>query len=218
MSVQPHSNEPDPKPIEWTKDKSLPIIGLLAIGLLLCVVVRHSNIKPDWTTIHHIVSSVQSAVQTLALLVAGLWAYFKFNRGRAYKESLTPTVTGRFVRLDGVVYLVAMIQIENVGSSKVDFNHEVSVLILSEFTSATGAKTQAVAAEPLSSFAIFNERDRYIEPKECLSVQQFIAIPGELKPAYKLEVKIFSTPGYRWTTESIVDRSALRDNDQELLN
>jgi len=102
---QPHSTvpysdqdkEPDPKPVEWTKDNSLPIIGLLSLAFLFCLVAHYSTTKLDWPTTHQIVSSAQAVVQTLALIVAGIWAYFKFNKERTYQERLIPTITGRFV-------------------------------------------------------------------------------------------------------------------------
>lgn len=114
--------------------------------------------------------------------------------------------------LDGVVYLIATIQLKNVGSSKIDFDREASVLILYEYTARPDAEIHAVADRRLTSFAVFKEQNRYIEPNEGIEVQQLISVQGPLKLAYRLEIEIFSNAGFTWTAATIVDKSTLRDN------
>lgn len=205
-------DEPVPKPLQWIKDNSLPMLGLLLLALLICLVQRYSSVTIDWTTTHGVTGSMRDLVQVLAFCAGGWWAYFKFIKGRMFQESLTPGVMGRFVSLDGVVYLVATIQIKNVGSSRIDFDHEASALILYEYIASSDMEIHGVADQRLTSFAVFKGKDRYIEPNEDIEVQQFISIPGPLKLAYRLEVEIFSNPGFTWSAMSIVDKSSFRDN------
>ena len=215
-ALQVH-NEPVPRSLQWIKDNSLPIIGLLLLVALFCLVAHYSSVKIDWATTHDFTGSIQDFVQVLALLAGGWWAYFKFVKGRTFQESLTPAVTGRFVSLDGAVYLVATIQIKNVGSSKIDFDREASALILFEYTASSDAEIHAVADKRLTSFAVFKEKDRYIEPNEGIEVQRFISIPDPLRLAYRLEVEILSNSGFTWSVATIVDKSSLRDNVAELV-
>ena len=210
-------NEPIPKPLQWIREYSLPIIGLLVLLLLVCLVAHYYSIKIDWATTKNFTGSIQDVVQILAFVAGGWWAYFKFIKGRTFQESLTPAVTGRFVSLDGVIYLVASVQIKNVGSSKIDFNREASALILFEYIPSGKAEIHAVVDKRLTSFAVFKENDRYIEPNEVIEIQRFISIPGPLKLAYRLEVEILSNSGFSWTAASIVDKSGLRDNVVELI-
>jgi hypothetical protein len=205
-------NEPVPKPLQWIKDNSLPIIGLLLLVALCCLVAHYSSIKIDWATTRDFIGAIRDLVQVIALCAAGCWAYFKFIRGRTFQESLTPTVAGHFVLLDGVVYLIATIKIKNVGSSKIDFDHDATGLILYEYTVGFDADIHAVGDRRLTSFAVFKEKDRYIEPNQDIEVQRLISVPGQLKLAYRLEVEIFSNSGITWTTATIVDKSSVRDN------
>ena len=121
--------------------------------------------------------------------------------------------------LDGVVYLVATILIKNVGSSRIDFDHSASGLVLYEYIATSGSDEaiHAVEEKRLTSFAVFKGKERYIEPNEDIEVQHFISIPGPLKLAYCLEMEILSNAGFSWSAMSIVDKSTLRDNVAELI-
>lgn len=210
------AQEPVPRPLQWMKDNSLPIIGLLLLTLLLYLVAHYSSIKIDWVATHGFTGSMRDVVQVLAFCAGGWWAYFKFIKGRTFQESLTSGVTGRLVWLDDVVYLVATIQIKNVGSSRIDFDRESSALILYEYIPSSDAEIYAVTDKRLTSFAVFKEKDRYIEPNESIELQQFISMPAQLKLAYRLEIEILSNSGLTWSAACIVDKSAVRDNVADL--
>jgi len=90
-------------------------------------------------------------------------------------------------------------------------------LILYEYTVSSDAEIHAVEDKRLTSFPVFRENDRAIEPNEDIEIQRFISIPGSLKFAYRLEIKILSNSGFVWNAESIVDKSSLRDNATDLI-
>jgi len=208
---------PTPKPLQWIRENSLPLIAVLILLLIVCLVAHYSSIKIDWATTKDFTGAIQDIVQILAFIAGGYWAYFKFIKGRTFQESLTPAVSGRFVPLDGVIYLVVSVQIKNVGSSKIDFNRDASALILFEYIPTSGQEIHTVADKRLTSFDVFKPNDRYIEPNEIVEIQRFIAIPGQLKAAYRLEVEILSKSGFTWSATTIVDKASLRDNTTELL-
>lgn len=171
------------------------------------MLVHYSSRKIDWPTTQAFTGSIQNVVQALALFAGGCWAYFKFSRGRTFQQSLTPVVSGRFVILDDVVYLIATLQITNVGSSRIDFDRLSSALILHEYVPSTDAEVHGVEIKRLTSFDVFErEKERYVEPKEGIEVQHFIAIPGPMGIAYRLEVDILSTSGFMWSVASIVEK------------
>src|SRR6185369_15541714 len=90
-----------PSAIQWLREFSLPLIGLLLSILALCLIAHYSSIKIDWTVTRDFTGSIQSIVQTLAFLVGGTWAYYKFVKGRSFQESLSPIISGRFASIDG---------------------------------------------------------------------------------------------------------------------
>lgn len=213
-TLVPAPDEPAPRPLLWFRDNSLPLSGLLLLILVVCLVAHYSPLRIDWATTHQFTGSIQNVIQVLALCAGGCWAYFKFVKARTFKQSLTPAVSGRFVMLDGMVYLIATVRIKNVGSSRIDFDREASGLILYEYISRADAQVYAVKDKRLASFEVFEmSKERYVEPNEAIEVQQFILIPDQPKLAYRLEADIFSTSGFTWRAMSIVDKASLRDNE-----
>ena len=209
-------DEPLPGPLQFVRENSLPITGVLLLFCLCCLVAHYARIKIDWPTTHEFTGAIQNTVQVFAICAGGCWAYFKFVKARTFQQSLTPGVVGRFVKLDGMVYLIATVQMKNVGSSRIDFDRDASALILYEYIASSASAVHAVIDKRLTSFAMFEaQKERYVEPNEAIEIQQFILVPGQPRLAYRLEVDIFSTSGFIWRAMSIVPKTPLRDNVAE---
>jgi hypothetical protein len=153
--------EPIPRPLEWLKEHSLPIIGLLGVVLLISVSSRYSSIEINWQRTSTVTGPLRDVVQVVAFLAGACWAYFKFIKERTYREILVSSVNGRLVSLDGLVHLLVTTQIKNVGSSKVDFDAVSSTLILLECARSCEARIHTVAAKRVASFEIFTPTNKY---------------------------------------------------------
>ena len=123
-----------PSGLQWLREFSLPIMGVLVVLLAMCLIAHYSSITINWSVTRDFTGSIQSVVQTFAFVFGGFWAYYKLIKGRSFQDSLSPAISGRFASIDGAVYLVVSIQIKNAGSTKVDFNHKGSALIVYEYT------------------------------------------------------------------------------------
>ena len=193
--------------------KFAPVIAIAStLALMVCLIGHFSTAIIDLGRTKDIIEMTKNVLEMLAVTAGGIWAYFKFVKGRTFKESLTPAVSGRFASIDGVNYLIATTQIKNVGLSKIEFDREGSALILFEYTPSPENEIHTVADSRLTSFDVFSEKDRYIEPNEIMEGHRFIAVPGTLKLAYRLEVEIASTAGFTWRATNIVDKSSLSGN------
>jgi hypothetical protein len=128
-----NTSEPDPEFINWLKENCVPIVFTGFGALLLCLVAHYSSVTIDWTRTKEFTEAFANVTQSLALLAAGMWAYFKFAKGRTFRDRLTPNVSGRFVSIDGSVFLVVTAQMKNVGLSKVAFNPKASILNVLEY-------------------------------------------------------------------------------------
>jgi hypothetical protein len=210
-------NQPDPAGVKLFREYSIPIAGLVVVFLLLCLIGHYSSTTVDWGRTKDFTDSFRSVTQGLAFIAGGIWAYFKFVKGRTFQESLTPVVAGKFVSIDGEVFLVVTTQIKNVGLSKITFNQTGSALIIFEYTPTPSPEIHTVADSRLTSFDVFAQKDRYIEPNEIIEGQRLIAIPKSVSLAYRLELEIVSASGYTWQATTIVDKSTLTDNGFEQL-
>src|SRR6266487_6058588 len=75
------------------------------LALMVCLIGHFSSVIIDFTRTKDVIQASKDVVEMLAVASGGVWAYFKFVKGRTFKESLTPAVSGRFTSIDGVIYL-----------------------------------------------------------------------------------------------------------------
>ena len=206
------SHEPIPDGIKWFREHSIPIAGVLAVLLFICLVQHYSTRTINWTKTKDFTDVFRNMTQGLAFIAGGIWAYFKFRKGRTFQQRLIPVVSGKFTFIEGTAYLLVRMQIKNVGLSKIELNPSECALIVFEYTPGTVSKIHTVADKRLTSLDMFEENDRRIEPNEVIAQQTLIAIPGSVQLAYRLELEILSLSGYIWRATTIVDKSTLSDN------
>ena len=208
--------EPDPDFIKWLKEHCVPICGMVLGALVLCLVTRYSSTTVDWTRTKDFTEAVANVSQSLALIGGGVWAYFKFAKGRTFEDRLIPNVSGKFVSIDEFVFLIVTTEMKNVGLSKIGFNPKATILIVFEYIPSTTNEIGIVQNDRLSSFKVFGDQDRYIEPNEVVERQCLIALPRVSNVGYQLEFEVVSDSGYTWRATTIVDRSSFKDNEVRL--
>ena len=206
------SEAPIPDGIKWLREHTIPIAGVLVLVLFICLVQHYSTRTINWTNTKDFTDAFRNLAQALALITAGIWAYFKFIKGRTFQESLIPVVSGRFAAIDGSIYLIVTTQIKNVGLTEIEFSQTGSALIVFQYVPAMVSEIHAVGDERLTSFDVFDDKGRSIEPNEMVEEQTLIALPNSVQLAYRLELEILSISGNTWRATHIVDKSTLRDN------
>lgn len=68
---------------------------------------------------------------------------------------MIPLVSGKFVLIDGVTYLVATTDVKNAGLSKIEFDHAECVLVIFAYTRRLASEIHTVSDERLTSFDVF---------------------------------------------------------------
>jgi hypothetical protein len=104
-------NEPEPDFVKWLKENCVPIVGMVLGALVLCLVAHYSSTTVDWARTNDFAEAFANVSQSLALIAGGVWAYFKFAKGRTFRDRLNPTVNGKLVSIDGSVFLLGTIQL-----------------------------------------------------------------------------------------------------------
>ena len=200
------NKEPHPEWVEWFKENSIPICGVLLM-LLAFSLVSHFRLVSGWSKARDIADTLAKVVQILAMIVGGWWTYFKFIKGRAYRESLVPKVSGKLLTIDSKTYLVADILIENVGQSVVEFARDASTLRVFEYMSSTSSEVVTVKDNELAQFVALDNLS--IEPNEIIQRTVFMSIPIEVRLGLKLELQIISNhrKRYSWVTSFVVEKS-----------
>ena len=208
-------SEPDPNFITWLKQNCVPIVGIACGALVSCLVAHYSSVTINWTRTKEFTEALANVAQSLALVAGGVWAYFKFTKGRTFQDRLIPSVSGKFVVVDKSVFLVVTTRIKNVGLANITFNPKASIVIVSEFIQSETDEIVRVVNNRLTSFRMFEDKDEYIEPNEIMERQCLIALPQVSVIGYQLDFEVFSDSGCSWRTMTIVDTSSFRDNGVE---
>lgn len=109
-----------------------------------------------------------TSVTAVALIIGGVWAYFKFVKGRTYRPRLEVGLFGQWRSVDDKHLVQARITVKNIGASVVTLLQEgtglrVSVLALDQ----PKAPTPAIW-ERLKVFEVLTDH-KWIEPGETVS-------------------------------------------------
>ena len=182
-------------------------------ALVLCLIAHYGSTTVDWTRTKEFANAIASLTQALALVAGGVWAYFKFAKGRTFQDSLTVRVSGKFVSTGESVFLAVTTQLHNVGLSRMAFDQQASMLILFEYVPAVSEEIVSVRNKRLASFLVFGDKDRYIEPNEIVERQCLIALPQVSNIGYQVEVEVVTDSGYGWRATTIVDTSGFAHNE-----
>jgi hypothetical protein len=83
-----------------------------------------------------VVGVVGTSATTVALVVGGLWAYFRFIKGRTYRPRLEVGMSGQWRHIGEKYLLHARITVRNIGGSKVSLLQK-----------GTGLKVSVMSAE-----------------------------------------------------------------------
>jgi hypothetical protein len=131
----PSPNRPkrDPKPIEWFRENSIPIAGVLFIALVVCLLLHYQATSNDRSRTKDIAEIFSNYVQAIAIIAGGAWAIFTFSKGRQFQESLVLNVSGKIVVIEDKTYVVVKTRIQNIGQSKIKFSPGASTLEVYEY-------------------------------------------------------------------------------------
>ena len=205
-------NKPDPDFINWLRENCVPIAGASFGAVLLCLMAHYSSITIDWSRTKDFTGVVVNVTQSLALIAGGVWAYFKFAKGRTFRDRLIPTVSGKLVSINHSWFLVVTTQLQNVGLSRISFD-QASSLVVAECVSSEAAEVLNVQNNRLTSLQVFGAKDRSIEPNEIVERQCLIALPRLSMLGYHVELEVVADSGDAWRTTTIVHNSTFEDNE-----
>jgi hypothetical protein len=155
------------------------------------------NTKSAFQTV---LENAKTISEIIAFFIGGLWAYYKFFRGRTFKPRLEFVVSGSVHRAGNSAELLASIQMKNVGLSKVRISQRGSAL--SAFRSLPGGPGRNVEWGQLVVLPVF-EKHAWIEPGETIKDQMLVRVAVAESTALKLDLRIVAN-GIEWNESSII--------------
>jgi hypothetical protein len=104
----------------------------------------------------------------VAVIVGGIWAYFKFVKGRIFRPRVEIEMSGQWLDVDGKRWLLARIRVKNIGASKIQLRQEGSGLRVYALASDQPTAPAAAAWDRRKTSAILKKHS-WIEPGETIS-------------------------------------------------
>jgi hypothetical protein len=152
--------------------------------------------------ITELIKNIQSAVQALAIIVAGIWAYFKFINGRVFKARLEPSIAGTALKKGEYAYVNVKITLKNVGLSKVQIMQKGTGFEL--YSTGPGWSRETLSADWTrhGTFSAFHKHG-WIEPGETITDEQLIVVPTTDTVAYRVEFEMSGGKNY-WSANGII--------------
>lgn len=127
------------------------------------------------TDLKTIVDIMGTLVTAGAVVVGGLWAYFRFVRDRVYRPRLEVGLFGQWRDVAGASVLHARVTVKNIGATDVELLQEGTALIVESMQVEQPATPSSVQWTPLQASAILEDH-QWIEPNETVSDDLFLRL------------------------------------------
>jgi len=141
---------------------------------------------------------IDKGVKVVAVLIAGVWGYLNYRRGRTFKRRLEPRISGKVFRSNGAWLLCGLAQLKNVGLSKVTIEQKGTAIVIDDqLLVYDPSGISRVESERVAVLEVFKVHG-WIEPGESIEQSFLRALPGRAnRVAARLRLRIVS-PASRW--------------------
>jgi len=164
---------------------------------------------PLWLTMTQAWSEiVWRGATVLGIVAGGLFAYYKFLKGRTFAPRIEPTISGSVIRKDGTIYLQASATAKNTGLSKVNVDHSITSVRL--FSRRAGEGNWSW----LSTLDVFSAQE-VLEPGQAVGIPFWYEVPEDNYLALRLYLVVARDARKQWWAMSIVNLMPDSDNEEE---
>jgi hypothetical protein len=150
-----------------------------------------------------ILANLEKAFTIVAIIVAGLWAYFNYFKGRIYRPKLKPEITGIAVPEGDQHHLLITANLTNIGISKVDLQQRGTALRIYSCHKLDGInKVKSAEWIRVATYSVF-ENHGWIEAGETIEEQRLVSLPIKQEIAFQFALRVVSKK-IEWNATSIV--------------
>lgn len=169
---------------------------------------------PQWA---EVAKGVLAIAQVVAILVAAVWAYFKFARGRTFAERLEASVDATPFQRRGISALRIRASATNTGASIVYLKDHAKIVRV--YATALADATPGVSLDwgkHLVVMSVLTDHN-WIEAQETVSEELLAAVPYSGRLAYRVELVIGSKKNKRWSASAIVPTADVEERRNQVL-
>jgi len=148
-----------------------------------------------------LLDTLDKIVKIAAILLGGVWAYYRFIRGRVYRPRLETTIKAKAFYRERK-FIIVQLSIKNIGLSRVPINHDASGLrVFSSDIDRPTEPTNEPSWARIATFGVF-EKHKWIESAETIQDEIMCIVPPN-HIALKLEFRLCAMK-LEWNTRTIV--------------
>jgi hypothetical protein len=160
------------------------------------------------------IEEVNNVVTSAAVVVGGIWAYFKFIRGRTFAHRAELDVTPSLDQSTGASYLSVTVTLKNTGLSKLPLNANMKAVRLSGIAGdASDGLRQAAWRRILTSPIL--ETHAWLEAQETVTDTVVYSlhvsdVEGPRAAVYQIEAivgsrrRLITRKGTQWSARAVV--------------
>ena len=127
----------------------------------------------------------QALVTTVGFVIAGIWTYFRFIKGREFRPHVEITVDADWLGEAGELGLRLRIELKNIGSAKVQLVQRGTGVMVSRPADRQDAPPAVTQWTDLGVYEVFTKHE-WIEPGETIGDDLLLRLP---LPPQVLEIR-----------------------------
>jgi hypothetical protein len=138
-----------------------------------------------------LLEAIEHIVTTAAIVIGGVWAYYRFIKDRVYRIRLEPSISGEIIRIDDRELLLVTLELKNAGVAKVNLKQEGSGFRVFTAAEIEYDDVNLVEWNRAGTFPVFEDHV-WIESGEVIREDHLIAVPYAACSSFRLELRIVS--------------------------
>ncbi|QQS34737.1 MAG: hypothetical protein IPM56_10735 [Ignavibacteriales bacterium] len=146
---------------------------------------------------------VSKIVTVSAILTGGVWAYYKYIKGRLFYPRIELQINGELKIINSFPHLMLNYQVKNIGLSKVDLDKEASGIRVMKYNPPDDSlEIESADWKLIGSFYVLNKHS-WIESSETIKESGLFSITQIDNTVYKVELRIVGK-GKSWEAMDIL--------------
>ncbi len=129
------------------------------------------DLQADTTVVYNIVTSS-------AVIIGGVWAYFKFARGRTFANRAELSVSAHFSRSVGHLYLCITVTLKNTGLSRLPLNDKMKAIRIFQIVNQPNDGPRETEWKRIITLPIL-EHHEWIEAQEPVTDTVVYRLPAQ---------------------------------------
>lgn len=153
----------------------------------------------EWKTLTDILGTVVTAI---AVIVGGLWAYFKLIKGRTFRPHVEVGVSTEWLGTEGELGVKISVALKNIGAAKVGLLHQGTGIRVRRISGDQEKAPAEASWEDLGGVYEVFVHHEWIEPGETVVDDLLIRVPDPV-PVIEVQTRVVLA----WKPDNIVVHS-----------